>query len=726
MGKYAKRFSQFRGINRSLQPGALDLEYAYNAENVDIVGGRLSNQIGSERLVSAVDVPAGRPLFLFSPSGNYLIVRGKYIAMGNGYIKRFTILGDANCDGRVSAADVALVQGYIAGTQTLSDQGFYNADVNFDDQVTQEDADLILNNLVGLADIPTWDDMTEPEVGPFEPDRPPFFDRSLEDVVNATGLYVRGVGRNAVRANINNEDCIIVSGMLDSASGDYHIERGFYVDGPTAKTAVYYLGNEATPKVHIRQFGSGQALLKNKAIAAVDVDSDGKITSVTLYETYANLTDAQKDRALLDGIFLFKSQISDPMTEDDINSAFMWLKVTSITESGGGNAVFAVETTRLASEAAVGDYVLIRGQCSDMTVTCMQMYYGRLFAAAHRSNTDHPRRLYWSCLPGDGRTIEDWTMSEASVDTSGGHVDIGDPSDGYIANLIVCGSQMLIFTKNRLWRLYGTAPSNYTVELVGDLEGSCVSNPVEINGTVYWLSLAGISYYNGSYISFVDDDYSTRHIINSLPKYLKESMTHWTVHADLFDNSIMFAFDSNSDLGNVCLVLRYELETGNVIKYLVPCSSYRQQFTDAIKDNYGATYGSVIRQETRYFQALVHTDGTMTMTQWYDWERQPFLWYDEKDVKSVWQTGWTDMQSPEAVKKLQTICLRGSGEFVLTIESENNKDVKVVRMPENEYTVKEITPKYAEGRSFRFTIESSKPFTIEPYMTLLYDVGGVR
>ena len=136
--------------------------------------------------------------------------------------------------------------------------------------------------------------------------------------------------------------------------------------------------------------------------------------------------------------------------------------------------------------------------------------------------------------------------------------------------------------------------------------------------------------------------------------------------------------------------------------------------------------GNIVKNETRYFQALVHTDGTMTMTQWYDWGRQPYEWYNGDPVESKWQSGWTDMQSPEHVKKMQTICLRGSGEFTITIESEHNKDVIDVKMPDNDYVVKEITPRYAEGRSFRITIESEKPFTIEPYMTILFEYGSRR
>jgi hypothetical protein len=515
---------------------------------------------------------------------------------------------------------------------------------------------------------------------------------------------------------------------------------------------VYYLGTESPePKIHCRKFGSGLYMFKDVSVLSTDANEDGVLTSITIDKSYASLTDAEKNRLTLDGVYLFSEAIGADVDEDDINNAYMWIEVTSIENDGAGNVQLNVSTKRQATDVLTGSYAYLRGGCSDMTVTFMTMFYGRLFAAAHRSNADHPRRLYWSCLPGDGRTIEDWTMSDASIDTSGGHVDIGDPSDGYITGLVTCGSQLLIFTQTRLWRLYGTSPSSYTLDLVGEMESPRVSSAVEINGAIYWLAVSGLQYYNGSYIAKVSDSGNLKNVLEAFPRYMQDVFMYSTVHAVLFDNSIIFAFDVTAHktsrgsfvdgLSSVdeCWLLRYDLENNNIIEYRVPAERFRQQFVDVITRNFGVNGGKKVMYESRLIQTIVHkpeydpedpltiiTPESMSMTQWHHWQDQEYGWWDESKPHSMWQTGWTDMQTPEAVKKVHTICLRGSGEFTLTIESDINKEVIEVKMPDGEFTVKDLTPHYAQGRSFRFTIESEKPFTIEPYMTLLFEYGGIR
>ena len=63
---------------------------------------------------------------------------------------KVTLLGDANCDGKLTAADAALILRYLKGLSDLSEQGKLNADYNQDGKITEEDAELILQHIVGF------------------------------------------------------------------------------------------------------------------------------------------------------------------------------------------------------------------------------------------------------------------------------------------------------------------------------------------------------------------------------------------------------------------------------------------------------------------------------------------------------------------------------------------------------------------------------------------------
>lgn len=674
MATITERITQFRGINRSAQQNGLDVSYAHDAVNVDITGGKLHNRIGNYRLAMRNDVPAARPIVYFTNDDDYVILRDKFIELtpDNG-TPPYDILRDAS---------------------------------------------------------------------------------ALQDVYNVSGRTIRGVGQNYVRVQVDfveedieraeDKNCVIVSGMLGEPTYDgatteneYWTRRGFLSDGENGKTALYYLGHNASVEngpalIVCRQFGSGMYLETNLEITAKTADSSGKCTSITV-KSPRDLTNRAEKRALIDGIWLFTTRTEEDgdITDEDVNNAYMWLNVTAIAselndddeEDQFYEITFTVKPTRSAADITVGHYVYIRGGCSDFPVTHMQMYYGRLFAAANKSNKDFPRRLFWSRLPGDGRTIEDWTSDDASVDTSGGHVDVGDPSDGYITGLVECSGQLLIFTLNRLWRLYGSSPSNYRLELVGALDSPRISNPIEANGTVYWLSRTGISYYNGSYISASDDDYNTRNLLTDLPKSVLDAMDHDTVNGVLFDNSIMFAFDLSPESGAV--LLRYELQTGNVIRYVVPCADFKQQFTDSMIRDFGSETGAV-NYEARYLQAIVHSDNTMSMTQWHSWGRQTRGWYNGAPLHSEWESDWTDMRQPEVVKKAHTVIMRGSGVFDLTMDSEVSGTTIHVVMPDTKSRVKELSPHYGEGRSMKMKISSDMMFEIEPYVSMIFEAGGKR
>ena len=115
-------------------------------------------------------------------------------------------------------------------------------------------------------------------------------------------------------------------------------------------------------------------------------------------------------------------------------------------------------------------------QLSSAPAGLLELYYSRLFAAGDPA---HPCRLYWSCAPGDARTVEDWSQDDASPNVSGGHVEVGTDSDP-ITGLFALSNQLLIFKRDSLYRLLGDRPE------ACNMAGQCsVQFVIEGDGGVY-------------------------------------------------------------------------------------------------------------------------------------------------------------------------------------------------------------------------------------------------
>lgn len=132
---------------------------------------------------------------------------------------------------------------------------------------------------------------------------------------------------------------------------------------------------------------------------------------------------------------------------------------------------------------------------SNIPVSFLTMYRGRLFAAGDAANPD---RLYYSVLPGSGRTVEQWGAVEASPAVEGGHVEIGALGGDPIVAVRALSNQLLIFKKNSLYRLLGDRPSNYTVEHIDTEIPQTNHAAVAVYGDMlYFGTQNGLYYYNG-------------------------------------------------------------------------------------------------------------------------------------------------------------------------------------------------------------------------------------
>ena len=157
---------------------------------------------------------------------------------------------------------------------------------------------------------------------------------------------------------------------------------------------------------------------------------------------------------------------------------------------------------------SVGDDLTVRGGGSDGHCAYAELYANRLFAAGDPSA---PFRLYWSAVPGDDRTIEDWLSVDGSYDASGGYVEVGDGSADSIIGLTALSNQLIIWKRYSVWRLFGDRPSTFTLERV-DKESDLMSNSgvVVKYDAPYLLMPNGIYTYNG--VSVVPTDNGIRQL----------------------------------------------------------------------------------------------------------------------------------------------------------------------------------------------------------------------
>lgn len=324
------------------------------------------------------------------------------------------------------------------------------------------------------------------------------------------------------------------------------------------------------PNYYVRGFGTGM-FLTSDAITALTLDADNNITALEIGRA---MTDDEASRCVYAGVYIMEHE------DDELDYTAAYVSDCQV----GTNATTIVLKDALpAGSVSVGHYVKVRGGLSDMPVTMYASFYGRLFAAG---NPSFPNRLYWSCLPGDGRTIEDWTADDASADTGGGYMQIG--MDGsVITALFTFDQQLLIWCGDELYRLYGATPSQYTLDrvFVGFKAGT--SDITSVNGVPYILSDDGVWYYNGSSLQHADSD---RTLQSFFREQYGEKVAYYgrsldsdlnsAYDVDVVDAGLYFTFlprDSRDlvEFGDLHLrapfqLGRYDLATGSVVFLDVP------------------------------------------------------------------------------------------------------------------------------------------------------------
>ncbi len=354
------------------------------------------------------------------------------------------------------------------------------------------------------------------------------------------------------------------------------------------------------------------------------------------------------------------------------------------------------EVISRADKPELGDVVLVRGGVSDIPVTYMDLYYNRLLCAG---DPQYPSRLYWSQPPGDTRSIEDWSMDDASDATGGGYVEVGNTSSDPIVALVALSNQLLIFKQSSVWRLIGDRPSNYSVTRVNKDMETTVNSAIIANGDVpYWLTKAGMYYHDGQAARLSPTARQIRTLLEQVSlTNCKSCENRDRLYFSCCTSDLVGAEDDT--------LIVYDL------KERVHLIRNGFNLTDICAYN-GTLY-------------MINSDRYV-----YQWDKDCHTYAGfvnnstvELPIEAYWNTPFTDLQARSVTKHVKWLYLRGTGEKVLI-------DIKVgpyvqhetYAMPAKVGDIVRIPCRY-EGRAIGLRIRNVAGgwFQVEGGLTLRYE-----
>ncbi|MBR4435027.1 MAG: hypothetical protein IKS90_02895 [Clostridia bacterium] len=302
--------------------------------------------------------------------------------------------------------------------------------------------------------------------------------------------------------------------------------------------------------------------------------------------------------------------------------------------------------------------------CSDIPVSYLTVYRGRLFSAGDAQN---PNRLYYSVLPGGGRTVEDWGYVEASPSVEGGFVEVGASSGDAIVAIKALSNQLLIFKKHGLYRLIGDRPSNFTIEHIDANVPKTHSGAIALYGdTLYFVTQDGLYYYNGVTARPCPD-------MRCIRRYMSE--------ADIDGCRAVTVRDK----------LYFTYRRGGEDEMMV----------------YDLTERKYMRRNGFEIDCIADMDGRLLLInrtrRLYEFEKGDT--YDGNPIEAYWCTPLTDLGDKASIKALKMLFMRARGDGI-TIETELDGIKNTTRVRLDEVSrVKEV-PLFNEGRVMRIKLSN--------------------
>lgn len=344
-----------------------------------------------------------------------------------------------------------------------------------------------------------------------------------------------------------------------------------------------------------------------------------------------------------------------------------------------------------ADAPEAGDTAKIRGGASDAHCNFICMHNGRLFAAGDPENSN---RLYWSTIPGDGRTIEHWLAIPSSVDLSGGYVEVGDTTADPIIGICELSTQILVFKRYSIYRLYGDRPSYYTVERVERFTERMSNAGVAVKSDIpYWLTKSGVKLFNGADMELLDGGQ------NFLCSFIDK----------VTDISQSKGFTARNKLYWTCRVGTGDYDD-SVIVYDTTNGTYMVRDGFKIADMCAFENSVYLMNDTGYL---------------YEFEKGDK--YDGQAISAYWQTQPTDLSAKYQDKQLKHLFFRADGSTVIIETSNRNSVITTERRVLLNEDMIDIPLLSVPCRRFsvKLSNESGGYFSIQGGLQIFYE-GKVR
>lgn len=331
--------------------------------------------------------------------------------------------------------------------------------------------------------------------------------------------------------------------------------------------------------------------------------------------------------------------------------------------------------------------IMLRGDTKELRIVPTPRKFGVIERYAERiwggAIEDDPDMLVYS-------TPYDPTNWEANVDIpEDGAGDIQQPSwdgDSFTA-LKTFGSQLIAFKKNRVWRVLGTNPGEYTFkEQYGD--GAPYPSTIALVGeAIYLLTDDGIAMYDGLNVQPFGEDY-VRHVIKRINRDAIGQAC-----ACIWHDRYYLALPLDTSSVNNC-VLVYDTE----------------EKTFLLRDD--VSVEAFLPTTDHLYYASSQTPGAL-------WEMHDDAWTSGAcNGVCEWITPWNDLNYKNMTKSAFTLYLtaesKAGADIEITLQTENRSKTKVYSVPSGlssseesalQCKQKRITFS-AKGRRFRLIIKS--------------------